>query len=282
MSRDERDEREQPPALAPADEALLARAQTLFEIAEAALRDVACRYPADDRGGMLSDALYLQTLTDNLVDQVVVAERERGASWAEIGAAAGSSRQAANERWKANVSVWVLTGRRRGGIDRGPADPALHARHLDQWYADLMDGPPDQISTQLPSLHDEAARTEANDHRAEARRLTRRAGQLRKEADAAFNAVMEAAGTDAVEERRAVWAARHLARAEVYTRLAVIEPPLAAEHRRLAAAQRHIAQEIVSGRGPAPDDDGTRNEETSPMHTRRIDLDNTGALSNWE
>ncbi|WP_229819419.1 hypothetical protein [Streptomyces lateritius] len=59
---------------------------------------------------------------------------------------------------------------------------------------------------------------------------------------------MEAAGTDAAEEKRAVWAARHFARAEAFERLAAIEEPAATEHRRTAAAQRAIAENILRGR----------------------------------
>src|SRR5262249_6520343 len=150
-------ERERPPALAPADEAMLTRAQTLREITDAALRDIAQGYPADDHGSVLRDALFLQRLAEQLVDQAVVAERERGASWTDIGHAASSSRQAAHERWNTTVGAWVLMQRRRTGIGRGPADPATHARHLDEWYEDLV-GEQRAVSTLLPSLGDEAAR----------------------------------------------------------------------------------------------------------------------------
>ncbi|MFI7352134.1 hypothetical protein ACIBSR_38510 [Streptomyces sp. NPDC049936] len=252
-------ERERPPALAPADEAMLARAQTLREITDAALRDVAQFYPSvDDHGGLLRDALFIQGLAARLVDQAVVAERERGASWTDIGNAASSSRQAAHERWNTTVGAWVLMERRRTGIGRGPADPATHARYLDEWYEDLVDEP-QAVSALLPSLQDEAARTEANSRRAEAKQLHERAEELRKEIDAAYTAAMEATGTDAAREKREVWAAKHLARAEVYNRLAAIEEPVSVEHRRRATAQRNVAKDIVRDRAPElPADDGAR------------------------
>ncbi|MCX4462388.1 hypothetical protein OOK58_58950 [Streptomyces sp. NBC_01728] len=254
-------ERERPPALAPADEAMLARAQTLREITDAALRDVAQLYPGNDHGSVLRDALFVQGLAEQLVDQAVVAERERGASWTDIGYAASSSRQSAHERWKNDVGAWVLMGRRRTGIRRGPADPATHARYLDDWYADLV-GEQQAVSALLPSLGDEAARAEGDARRAEARQLHDRAEELRKEIEAAYNAAMEATGTDAAEEKREVWAAKHLARAEVYDRLAAVEEPVAAEHRRRAATQRSLAQGIVRGHVPEtlPADDGTREQ----------------------
>jgi hypothetical protein len=251
-------ERERPPALAPADEAMLARAQTLREITDAALRDVAQLYPADDHGSVLRDALFIHGLAERLVDQAVLAERERGASWTDIGNAASSSRQAAHERWNTTVGAWVLMERRRTGIGRGPADPATHARYLDDWYADLVDEQ-QAISALLPSLHDEAARAEANSHRAEAKQLHERAEELRKEIEAAYTAAMEATGTDTAAEKREVWAAKHLARAEVYSRLAAIEEPVSVEHRRRATAQRKVAKDIVRDRAPELlVDDGAR------------------------
>ncbi|MFJ8351301.1 hypothetical protein ACIQ9J_34045 [Streptomyces sp. NPDC094153] len=267
MDSTEPAERERPPALAPADEAMLARAQTLREITDAALRDVAQLYPADDPGSVLRDALFIQGLAERLVDQAVVVERERGASWTDIGSAASSSRQAAHERWNTTVGAWVLMERRRTGIGNGPADPATHAQYLDEWYADLV-GERQAVSALLPSLHDEAARTEANSRRAEAKQLHERAEELRKEIDAAYTAAMEATGTDAAEEKRAVWAAKHLASAEVYKRLAAIEEPIAVEHRRRATAQRKVAQDIVRDHAQQtlPADDGTRERVYAAYH----------------
>ncbi|WP_275466346.1 hypothetical protein [Streptomyces noursei] len=254
-------ERERPSALAPADEAMLARAQTLREITDAALRDVAQSYPADDPGSLLRDALFIQGLAAQLVDQAAVAERERGANWTDIGNAASSSRQAAHERWTTTVGAWVLMERRRTGIDRGPADPATHARYLDEWYEDLVDEPR-AVSSLLPSLADETARGEGEARRAEARQLHERAEELRKEIDAAYAAAMEATGTPAAEEKRAVWAAKHFTRADVYDRLAAVEEPVAPEHRRRAHTQRALGQDIARDRAPErlPADDGTRQQ----------------------
>ncbi|MEU8828832.1 hypothetical protein [Streptomyces sp. NPDC048636] len=243
-------EGERPPALGPTDEAMLARAQILREIGDAVLRDIAQLYPSDDHGSVLRDALFVKGLAEQLVERAVVVERERGASWADIGEAAGSSKQAANERWNTKMGAWVAMGRQRTGLGRGPADPADHAQDLDEWYADLVGEGPHAISTLLPSLHDQAARAEAGACRTEVQQLTQRAEELRKETEAAYNAAMEAVGTDASEEKNAVWAAKHFARAEVYERLATLEEPIAAEHRRSAAAQRRLAQDILRGRTP--------------------------------
>ncbi|MGW6606042.1 hypothetical protein [Streptomyces sp. NPDC055036] len=269
-------ERERPPALAPADEAMLARAQTLREITDAALRDVAQLYPGNDHGSLLRDALFIHGLAEQLVDQAVVAERERAASWTDIGYAASSSRQAAHERWKNDVGAWVLMERRRTGIGRGPADAATHARYLDDWYADLV-GEQKAVSSLLPSLADEAARAEGDARRAEARQLHDRAEELRKESDTAYNEAMAATGTPAAKERREVWAAKHLARAEVYERLAVVEEPVAPEHRRRAAAQRTLAQDIARDRAESlPADEGTR-EQVYAAYTELADQERRGS-----
>lgn len=248
------------PALTPLDEAMLARAQTLRRITDAALRDIAQDYPDSrhDHGSVLRDALFLAGLAETLVDQAVIAERERGASWTDIGYAASSSRQSAHERWKNDVGGWVLMGRRRTAISRDLSDPATHARYLDEWHDDLVGEDPHAISALLPSLRDEDARIEAAARRAEAKQLHQRAEELRKEVDAASNDAVGA--TTAREEKRAVWAAKHFARAEVYERLADLEEPIAAEHRRRAATQRGIAQDILRGRSAEnlPTEGGTR------------------------
>lgn len=241
----EPDERARPPALTPVDEAMLARAHTLMQIVEAGLRDVSERYRDDDHGRVLRDALFMQGLADDLVTKAVIAERERGASWTAIGNAADISQQSAHKRWNTKVAAWVLMGRQRSGIGRGDADPAAHAQYLGEWLDTLVGKGRDAISRLLPSLYDEAARQEANDRRAEVKRLRERTEELRRECDAAHAAVMEAAGTDAAEEKQAVWAARHFARADIFERLAAIEEPAAAEHRRTAATLRSIAEDIL-------------------------------------
>ncbi|MFD5704349.1 hypothetical protein [Streptomyces lasiicapitis] len=59
--------------LTPLDEALLARVQSLSEIAEAVLRNVGRPYPATDRGAVLRDALYVARLAEQLVDSAALA-----------------------------------------------------------------------------------------------------------------------------------------------------------------------------------------------------------------
>ncbi|MFI5987126.1 hypothetical protein ACIBEA_40455 [Streptomyces sp. NPDC051555] len=240
------DGEELPPALTPTDEAMLTRTQTLREIADAVLRDIAQPHPADEHGALLRHALLIQGLTGHLVDQAAVAERERGASWTAIGEAAGTSRQSAHERWNRMVGEWVRRQRRRTGTDSVPADPAVHARELDDWFAALT-GDQQAVSALLPSLHDEDARTEANTHRAEVKQLNQRIKESYEGSSAAYEAVEEARGTDQAESTRAVWAAGAFARADAFERLAVVEKPRATEHRRDAALQRTKGQDILRG-----------------------------------
>ncbi|WP_330335740.1 hypothetical protein OHS33_39540 (plasmid) [Streptomyces sp. NBC_00536] len=262
-TNDQPDERARPPALTPVDEAMLARAHTLMQIVEAGLRDVSERYRDDDHGRVLRDALFIQGLADDLVTKAVIAERERGASWTAIGNAADISRQSAHERWNTKVAAWVLMGRQRSGIGRGEADPATHAQYLGEWLDALVGKGRDAISRLLPSLSDPAARQEANDRRAEVKRLEQRAEELGMECEAAYHAAMAAAGTDAAEEKRAVWAAKHFARAEVFERLAVIEEPAAADRRRRAAQLRAVAEGILR-------QDGLDSETRLPTGTTTV------------
>ncbi|MEW2577700.1 hypothetical protein [Streptomyces syringium] len=48
-----------------------------------------------------------------------------------------------------------------------------------------------------------------------------------------------------------MWAARHFARADAYDRLAALEEPVADRHRRRAATERKLAQDILRSM-PAP------------------------------
>ncbi|QIB47821.1 hypothetical protein [Streptomyces aureoverticillatus] len=240
--------------LTPLDEALLARVQSLAEIAEAVLRNVGRPYPATDRGAVLRDALYVARLAEQLVDRAVVVERERDASWTDIGRAAGTSRQAAHERWADHVHGWALAGRRRTGPRTGPADYA--ATNLDTWFAGINTDQPQAISAALASLADPEARRAAQDQRVKADRIRRKIQALKNANTAARKACYEALGTEAADEKRAAWAGNHLTQARAYDRLADAEAPLGTEHKRAAATQRSLAHDILDNKTtPAPTTD---------------------------
>jgi hypothetical protein len=68
------------------------------------------------------------------------------------------------------------------------------------------------------------------------------------------------------------------ARAEVYERLAIVEEPVAPEHRRRAATQRTLAQDIARDRAPEnlPADDGTR-QQVYAVYTELTDQERSGS-----
>ncbi|GGO59062.1 hypothetical protein [Streptomyces lasiicapitis] len=231
--------------LAPLDEAHLARAETLAEIAEAALKDLT--QPAAGSADLIGGAQYLLDLAQRLLREAVVVERERGASWATIGEHAGSSRQSAHDRWGAAVGAWALTGRHRTGITTGGSSGDV-AANLDDWYAELHPDRPHAISTTLASFTDPGARRTAQERREEADRLRAEIQALKTANTAVYNASCEAIGTAGATEKRAAWAANHLDQASAYDRLAAAEAPLGTEHRRSAATQRGIAHDILSSK----------------------------------
>ncbi|KUF17366.1 hypothetical protein [Streptomyces silvensis] len=233
--------------LAPLDEAHLDRACTLADIAEAALGDLT--QPAAGDADLVSGAQYLLDLAQTLLRQAVLVERERGDSWTAIGEAAGTSRQAAHDRWSTVAEGWALTGRRRTGIRSAPADEV--AANLDAWYAQLHPDRPRAVSATLASLADPAARRAAQDRRREAARLRVEIQALKDANAAVYEASFAAIGTEQASAARAAWAGNHLDQASALDRLAAAEAPLGTEHKRAAAIQRTLAQDILNNR-PAP------------------------------
>ncbi|MFF2780347.1 hypothetical protein ACFVU3_36250 [Streptomyces sp. NPDC058052] len=100
------------------------------------------------------------------------------------------------------------------------------------------------ISRLQPSLRDAPARQEANERRDKVKQFEQRTGIMRLECDAAYAAVREAAGTDAAQEKNAIWAAKQFARAKTFERLAAIEEP-AADRPHRAAQLRTIAEDSL-------------------------------------
>ncbi|GHH58350.1 hypothetical protein [Streptomyces candidus] len=247
-----------PMPLAPLDEAYLAHAQTCRDIASRVLGFLPVQHRASDpeHGREAERALAVLELAEQLVTEAVVIERERKASWSALGDAAGISKQSAHERWSAHIGQWTRIQRRRRASP-ALADPAAHAQDLDDWYTGLVPGEPRAVSGGLISLRDPGARQAADELRTEALQLYVRLDQLKKEEDRAFEAsfATPAADSDA-GHRRTAWAGVHFAKAEAYDRLAVAEAPLAAEHRRAAAAQRSIARDILAGRPAGPKGSG--------------------------
>ncbi|MFJ2406632.1 hypothetical protein ACIOUE_35635 [Streptomyces xanthochromogenes] len=237
--------------LTPLDEAHLARAQTLTDIASAALDGLTAK-ATQPCAAFLSGAQELLSLAERLVDQTVIVHRERGESWETIGEQAGISRQAAHDRWAATVGAWTLTGRRRTGINAIPADILLPG--LDEWYQQYDPARPRPVSATLDSSADPAARLAAQQQREEAAQLRAQTEEPTSTATReAWVAYTAAVGTGSADEKRAAWAAAHLTRATLYDRLAAAEGPMGAEAKRAAGKQRSIAREILDGSRDAQD-----------------------------
>ncbi|WP_181764427.1 hypothetical protein [Streptomyces albidus (ex Kaewkla and Franco 2022)] len=103
-----------PGPLSPRDEARLAHVGTLLGLVEAALKQVPVTPDPDtEPGALLSAALQIKKRAAQLVSTAVVAERERGTSYAVLGHVAGMSRQSAHTKWAKELDAWARTGRTR-------------------------------------------------------------------------------------------------------------------------------------------------------------------------
>ncbi|MCX4231797.1 hypothetical protein [Streptomyces ortus] len=97
--------------LSPRDEAHVAyglRARALGDLAYGLL----AHDPDAPPGDRVRRALALRERLDALIAQAGVADKEDGATWSEIGTAAGITRQSAQGRWSPHVTAWAATGRR--------------------------------------------------------------------------------------------------------------------------------------------------------------------------
>jgi|SRR5215207_6318849 len=103
---------------------------------------------ADDRssgvGEIVERAVQLVDRTRDVLERAVVYEREQGASWQDIGAALGVSRQTAHERFAEVEQRWKDAlrrpyaeagpgGRRALRLPEGAEDPERWSRQLDAW-----------------------------------------------------------------------------------------------------------------------------------------------------
>ncbi|WP_413754831.1 hypothetical protein [Streptomyces sp. MMBL 11-3] len=237
--------------LTPLDEAYLAHADALHALVHQVLTEFPLKpRTADEVGSTLHAALDIRRLADAIVERAVIVERERGASWAAIGEAAGSTKQSAHERWANPVHEWTLHGRRRFAMLGSLADAAA----LDDWYVDLTtsnasyQSNPHAITAGLAAVdpRNVVEQQAANTTRSATRVLYRRLDELRKENTAAYEASFEAIGTDAHAAAHQHWADTHIMAAEVFDQLAALEPTIAEYHKRAATEQRAIADDILS------------------------------------
>ncbi|MEV6146326.1 hypothetical protein ACIOJ9_28620 [Streptomyces sp. NPDC088175] len=130
------------PRLSPRDEAVVAVAESARVVAELARGLVPAVYEErrSDPACYLSDVLTIRDkFLPTLLARAVIASRECGATWEQIGEAAGMTRQSAHEKWAPHQAAWEADGRR--GHSRGePVDALRSAARLDDWYARGRDG----------------------------------------------------------------------------------------------------------------------------------------------
>lgn len=233
--------------LTPLDEAYVAHADALLRLAHRALADFPLKPRiAHEIGGNLRDALELRRLADEMVAKAVVVERERGASWTEIGQAAEISKQSAHERWNHAVYAWTVLDRQHSSMHGS----TVAARGMDAWYADLnaVYGREQYAITAGLASNDPRNIVEqqaADTNRTAARKLHQREEELRRKNTDAYEEAFAAIGTHSHAIARQHWADTHVERADAYDQLAEAEPTMADEHRRAAAKQRAIADEIL-------------------------------------
>ncbi|MGP3750023.1 hypothetical protein [Streptomyces sp. IBSNAI001] len=130
------------PRLSPRDEAVVAVAESARVVAELARGLVPAVYEErrSDPVCYLRDVLTIRDrFLTTLLSRAVIASRECGATWEQIGGVAGMTRQSAHEKWAPEEAAWVADGRR--GHSRGePVDALRAAARLDEWYARGRDG----------------------------------------------------------------------------------------------------------------------------------------------
>lgn len=102
------------PQLSPRDEAVVAVAESARVVSELArgLVPVVYEERRSDPACYLRDVLTIRDrfLTTLLV-RAVIASRECGATWEQIGGAAGMARQSAHEKWAPDEAAWAAGGR---------------------------------------------------------------------------------------------------------------------------------------------------------------------------
>ncbi|AVI00054.1 hypothetical protein C5L38_33795 (plasmid) [Streptomyces sp. WAC00288] len=183
-------------------------------------------------GDLLRDALNIARRAQQLVDAAVIAERERGTTWDQIGAAVGTTRQAAHERWRNEMRSWAANGRCSLPNDDAP-DSLERAASIDSLYSDLYPDRPDAVTSGLDAVrfpgsreYEASLRTQGTALRSHLAVLLGRSSELdaeQKRAETAGDsAAMVAAAASKAECDQEV--------SSLYRQLASTEPALAEEH----------------------------------------------------
>ncbi|MFD0303901.1 hypothetical protein ACFVH1_31795, partial [Streptomyces sp. NPDC127123] len=183
-------------------------------------------------GDLLRSALDLLRRAEQVVQSAVIAERERGTTWEQIGAAAGTTRQSAHERWYDDVRVWSVTG--RSELPAGsPKDSLQTAAELDSLFSVLVPERTDAVTSGLDAVrfpgsqeYEASLRTRSAALRSRLDVLRRRSSELAEDHSRAVTAGDSAAVAVTATSR----ATCEQEIADLYRQLAPAEPSLAEEH----------------------------------------------------
>ncbi|GAA2265962.1 hypothetical protein GCM10010232_67790 [Streptomyces amakusaensis] len=233
---------ETPARLSPRDESRLALATSLRNLSDQVDEAVPV-LPDPAPGQLLRTALDLLRQAEQIVGTAVIAERERGATWEQIGAAAGITRQSAHERWHADVRAWASTGR-SALSPNSPRDSLDYAAQADRLYALRHPDRPHAISAGLDATRFPGSREYEQSLRAPGARLHAQIAELQQQMRAVYQADDKVKDSGAFRVRainREKNAALNTTLADLYERLATAEPSLAEEHRAEAECRRQFA-----------------------------------------
>lgn len=246
--------------LSPRDESRVALALTLRQLADTVLDAVPVE-PDPAPGDLLRTALRLQRRVEDVIREAVVAERERGTTWYQIGEAAGMTRQSAHEKWYGDVHAWAATGRSALPPELRTLEVAAEA---DARYARLRPDRPHAVTSGLDAVrfpgshaYEASLRTRGSALHSRRTQLDARATRLNDEygtlhaqgpaaAPVGGDPLVIAAHrghADAVRANRLAIAAVHQEIADVYDQLVTAEPSLAEEHRMQADWHRNASRQ---------------------------------------
>ncbi|MFE6808647.1 hypothetical protein ACFVEN_44390 [Streptomyces sp. NPDC057681] len=225
--------------LSPRDEARLHLAVGLDLLVTRADEGVPVR-PDVAPGDLLRHALDLQRRANQIVENAVVAERERGTTWDQIGEASNITRQSAHERWQGAVRSWASTGRTALPTDSQQSS-LEYAAQVDRSYATRH---PDDLrvvtggldATRFPGSreYEHSLRTPGTGLHARLKVLSAQARGLHEE----FERLQEGDDSVTLAENRDRLAGLAEEQGLLYQQLVTHEPTLAEEHS--AEANRYI------------------------------------------
>jgi hypothetical protein len=256
-------DRADPEHLSPRDESRLRLSGNCLALIDHLLEQVPID-PDAQPGALLAAALEAQNRVNDMVENAVIAERERDTSYEVLGRLAGMTKQSAHRKWAPAVSAWARTGRTLLPANPDPGDtPLRRARLYDTWYAGLCpDGPAEAVSSGLDAVRvpgseglDRARRERADALHQRRQVLDQECGVLAEE----YKELRDGADAPrALMDNLRARADRDEEMAGLYEQLVPLEPALADEHRADAATHRGWAQnardhaEILAERAAEP------------------------------